>query len=202
VGNGPAISNSEGRSYGAEFLYEQKLFNGFYGIVSYTLFWSQFKDVNDKFVSSSWDTRHIISMTGGKKFKRNWEIGLRYRIQGGTPFTPYDLAASSSFARFNPSAPGILDFNRINSERTGWFHSADIRVTKKWYFKKFSFELYLDVQNFYLSKTPEIPTLTPVYELDGTTPVVDANDPSRFQTKFLSTGRAIPLPTIGVVITY
>lgn len=202
VGNGPAISNSEGRSYGAEFLYEQKLFKGFYGIVSYTLFWSQFKDVNDKFVSSSWDTRHIISMTGGKKFKRNWEIGLRYRIQGGTPFTPYDLAASSSFARFNPSAPGILDFNRINSERTGWFHSADIRVTKKWYFKKFSFELYLDVQNFYLSKTPEIPTLTPVYELDGTTPVVDANDPSRFQTKFLSTGRAIPLPTIGVVITY
>lgn len=202
VGNGPAKSTSEGRSYGAEFLFEQKLYKGFYGIVSYTLFWSQFKDVFDKYVSSSWDTRHIISMTGGKKFKRNWEIGLRYRIQGGAPYTPYDIAASTLYARYNPSNPGILDYNNINSSRAKWFHSADIRVTKKWYLTKWSFELYVDVQNFYLSKTPQAPIFSPVYDTDGRTPLADANDPSRFQYKYIGNSRAVPLPTLGLVITY
>lgn len=202
VGSGPANSTSEGRSYGMEFLYEQKLYKGFYGIVSYTLFWSQFKDAFNNFVSSSWDTRHIISLTGGKKFKRNWELGLRYRIQGGTPYTPYDVDASTLYTRFNPGNPGILDYNNINSQRTKWFHSADIRVTKKWYFKKLSFELYLDVQNFYLSKAPQAPTFSPVYDTDGVTPLTNTTDPSRFQYKYLATSRAVPLPTLGVVITY
>lgn len=202
VGNGPAKSTSEGRSYGMEFLFEQKLYKGFYGIVSYTLFWSQFKDAFDNYVSSSWDTRHIISLTGGKKFKRNWEIGLRYRIQGGSPYTPYDVAASTLYTRYNPSNPGILDYKNINSSRVKWFHSADIRVTKKWYLKKWSFELYLDVQNFYLSKVPQAPILSPVYDTDGKTPLQDPNDASRFQYKYLSSSRAVPLPTLGVVITY
>lgn len=202
VGNGPAKSTSEGRSYGAEFLFEQKLHKGFYGIVSYTLFWSQFKDAFDKYVSSSWDTRHIISMTGGKKFKRNWEIGLRYRIQGGAPYTPYDIAASTLYTRYNPSNPGILDYNNINSSRAKWFHSADIRITKKWYLTRWSFELYVDVQNFYLSKTPQAPIFSPVYDTDGKTPLQDANDPSRFQYKYIGNSRAVPLPTLGLVITY
>ncbi|MES2621359.1 MAG: TonB-dependent receptor, partial [Bacteroidota bacterium] len=76
VGNAPAESKIKGRSYGVEFLYEQKLYKGWYGIVAYTLFWSQFEDKNQRYVSATWDTRHIISFTAGKKFKRNWEIGL------------------------------------------------------------------------------------------------------------------------------
>ncbi len=202
IGNGPAKSTSEGMCYGAEFLYEQKLYKGFYGIVSYTLFWSRFKDAFDKFVPSSWDTRHIISMTGGKKFKRNWEIGLRWRVQGGTPYTPYDIALSTLYSSYNPSNPGVPDYMNINSALTKWFHSADIRVTKKWYFPKWSLELYLDVQNFYLSKFPQPPTFIPVYDTDGKTPLQNPDDPSRFQYKYLSTNRAIPLPTLGVVVTY
>ncbi|MBK7149716.1 MAG: hypothetical protein IPH78_13090 [Bacteroidetes bacterium] len=81
-------------------------------------------------MSSSWDTRHIISLTAGKKFKKNWELGARMRVQGGSPFTPFDIAASTLYSRFNPSAPGIPDYNNINSVRAAWFHSLDIRVTK------------------------------------------------------------------------
>ncbi len=202
VGNGPARSTSQGRSYGLELLYEQKLYKGFYGIVSYTLFWSQFMDARDNYVSSSWDTRHIISLTGGKKFKKNWEVGARMRVQGGSPFTPFDIPASTSFARFNPTNPGILDFNDINSQRAKWFHAMDIRITKKWYFKKWSFELYTDIQNVYASKAPAPPSFVPVYAADGVTPVPDANDPSRFQYKLVDTGSRTVLPTIGFVVYF
>ncbi|MFN8299902.1 MAG: TonB-dependent receptor [Chitinophagales bacterium] len=202
VGNGPAKSTSEGRTYGVEFLYEQKLFKGFYGILSYTLFWSQFKDANDNYVSSTWDSRHIISLTAGKKFKRNWELGARMRVQGGSPYTPYDLAASSSIYRYNPIAPGILDYNNINSARAKWFHALDIRVTKKWYFKKWSFELYLDLQNAYLAKSPTAPVFVPVTDPATGQVQLDPSDPSKIQYKLLDTSTGTIVPTLGFVIYY
>ncbi len=202
VGNGPAKSTSDGRSYGMEVLYEQKLYKGFYGILSYTLFWSQFKDVNDKFVSSTWDTRNIISLTIGKKFKKNWELGLRARFQGGSPYTPVDAALSSQLVNYNPSNPGILDYNNINSARTKWFHAADLRVTKKWYFKKWSFELYLDVQNFYAAKAPTSPTFLPITDASTGQVLLDANDPTRIQYKFINTASGTVVPTLGFVIYY
>ena len=42
VGNEEVVSNSEGRAYGFEFLYQQKLIKGFYGILAYTLLNSNF----------------------------------------------------------------------------------------------------------------------------------------------------------------
>ncbi|PSR06387.1 MAG: ferric aerobactin receptor, partial [Bacteroidetes bacterium SW_10_40_5] len=57
VGNSPANSSSEGRAYGAELLVQQKLYEGFYGILAYTLVWSEFTNKDDKFVPSSWDNR-------------------------------------------------------------------------------------------------------------------------------------------------
>lgn len=202
IGNGPAISNNDGMTYGLELLYEQKLFKGFYGIVSYTLFWSKFKNAQEQFVSSSWDNRHIISLTGGKKFKKNWEVGFRYRVQGGSPFTPVDLAASTDINRYNPIAPGILDYNNINSERTKWFHALDIRVTKKWYFKQWSFELYFDLQNAYASKAPTTPVFLPITDPTTGQVQLDPNDPSRIQYKFLNTASGTVLPTLGFVIYY
>ncbi|MFN8323567.1 MAG: hypothetical protein U0T74_12975 [Chitinophagales bacterium] len=46
------------------------------------------------------------------------------------------------------------------------------------------------------------PTFSPVYDTDGVTPLANTTDPSRFQYKYLATSRAVPLPTLGVVITY
>ena len=50
-------------------------------------------------------------------------------------------------AVYNVNPQGYYDYNQINSQRLPWFHQLDIRATKKWYFKKWSFELYLDLQN-------------------------------------------------------
>ena len=137
VGDDPADASSEGRSYGVEFLYQQKLFKGWYGIASYTLYWSEFKDKVGNFVPSAWDARHIISLTGGKRFKKNWEIGARWGVQGGSPYTPYDLVASAEPDNFDRTGRGVRDYDVLNSERTKWFHQLNVRVDKKWFFKIF-----------------------------------------------------------------
>ena len=44
IGNAPVNSTSVGKSYGLEFLLQQKLYNGFYGLLSYTWVRSEFMD--------------------------------------------------------------------------------------------------------------------------------------------------------------
>jgi hypothetical protein len=201
VGNNPATSISRGRSYGVELLYEQKLYKGWFGIVSYTLFWSQFQDKYGRFASSSWDTRHIISVTAGKKLKRNWEIGARFRMQGGKPYTPYNQAYSSLISVYNANPSGVLDYNQQNSQRLPWFHQLDIRVTKKWYLKKWAVELYLDIQNVYFHKQTEQSRLT--LDLDkNNQPQIDPTDPSRYKVKYLSNVNGILQPALGLIISY
>ena len=82
VGDEPATSTSLGKTYGLEVAVQQKLWKGLFGIASYTWFRSFFTDANGDYKPSSWDARHVFNLTLGYKFKRNWEIGARWSIQG------------------------------------------------------------------------------------------------------------------------
>lgn len=202
VGNEPGKSTSKGRSYGVELLYEQKLYKGWYGIVAYTLFWSQFEDIRkNDYAPSSWDTRHIISLTGGKKFKKNWEIGARWRASGGSPYTPFDIAASTSLFAWPYNRAGVVDYSRLNSERLKWFHQLDIRVTKRWYFKKWSFELYLDIQNAYAFAPDQAPNL--IVKTDANdNPIADENLQGFAQYSLTANRNRTVVPTLGFVVYY
>ncbi|WNJ15931.1 carboxypeptidase-like regulatory domain-containing protein [Pontibacter sp. G13] len=201
VGNEPAISTSEGRTYGMEFLYQQRLYKGFYGIVAYTLGWSEFKNNRDEYVPSSWDSRHIIALTLGKKFKGDWEVGAKWRFTSGTPFTPADIEASRLIANWEINQREIPDYDQLNSLRTNSFHQLDMRVDKKWYFNKWSLNLFIDIQNVYGYRIPGPPILDVIKD-ENDLPQVDGSDPSRYQTRFLENDLGIFQPTIGIVVSY
>jgi len=97
-------------------------------------------------------------MTVGYKFKRNWEVGLKFRYQGGAPYTPFD----ENLSRINYLSQGIgtPDYMRVNSQRLSSFNSSDLRIDKKWNFRHTSIDLFLDVSNWYLAKNPAIPEYT------------------------------------------
>lgn len=146
LGNEPGISSSGGETYGMEVLFQQRLYKGFYGIVAYTLGWSRFEDKANQLVPSSWDSRHIVSLTLGKKLKRDWEIGFNWRYQSGLPFTPF-AANSDLVLNWQANGGGRRDFNRLNTERLDGIGTLDFRVDKNWYFKKWTLNLYFDVEN-------------------------------------------------------
>lgn len=201
IGNEPVSSTSNGRSYGVEFLVQQKLTNGFYGILAYTMVRSEFEDKNGNYIPSSWDSQHIVSLTGGKKFNRNWEVGVRWLFSGGLPYTPFDVATSSLISSWSVNGMGVLDYNRLNNLRLQNFHQLDIRVDKRWYFKNWSLNLYLDIQNVYGFATPAPPILT--VERDGAgNPLVNNNDPSRYDIKFLNSSTGTVVPTLGIIAEF
>jgi hypothetical protein len=200
IGNDEVTSDNTGRSYGVEFLAQQKLWKGFYGILAYTFVRSEFKDRNDNFVPSSWDARHLISFTGGKKFKRNWELGLRWRFTGGTPYTPADIETSSRVAVWDLNRNALQDFTRLNEARVSEAHFLDLRVDKKWFFKKWALNIYLDIQNAYNFKAEQAPFYVQERNAQGAPIIIGEGDDARYQLREVSNPTGTVVPSFGIVV--
>ncbi|HPH45583.1 MAG TPA: TonB-dependent receptor [Chryseolinea sp.] len=198
IGNAPVNSTSKGRSYGLEFLFQQKLYNGFYGLVAYTFVRSEFQDKTGKYAPSSWDNRHLVSLTGGKKFAKNWEVGVRWLFTGGSPYTPFNVSETVRRQNWDVRPYGLPDYNQLNTQRISAFHQLDIRIDKKYFFKKWSLDVYLDVQNAYNYTTKFQDAIDVQKDANGA-PLIDPSDSNFYLPKYIQSTSGQLLPTIGVI---
>lgn len=152
LGNEKIQSIGKGRAYGIELLAQQKFYKNFFGIFSYTLFNSEFSGFDNIYLPSTWDSRHLISVTSGYKFNKNWEISARFRFSGETPFAPIDT--DKSLANYPVLS---FDYAGLVNNRLSTFSQIDARVDKKWNFKKFSLNVFFEVQNLLGQTIPQIP---------------------------------------------
>jgi hypothetical protein len=205
VGNEAVSTNGKGQTYGVEFFVQKKLTKQFFGILSYTYYRSLYSGLNQKLISSSWDNQHLLSITWGYKFKRNWELGLKFRYQGGAPFTPFDLPQSQ--LNYLSIGTGTLDFSRLNSQRLRGFHNSDVRIDKKWNYKKMTLDVFLDVTNWYVAKNPAIPEYTFRRNLDNSGFLTTDNLPIRpdgsngIPTN-VNNDDPVAAPTIGFILEF
>lgn len=158
LGNEKVRTNGQGEAVGVEFSLQQKLKGPFFYTLSYTLVNSRFDNGNGKLIASAWDLGHIGSAILGIKLPRNWEIGLKYRVGGGSPYTPFDLQASR--ANYLLTGQGVLDFTRLNTLRTRWFHQVDFRIDKKVNWKNLSLDFYIDITNLLAFRGQTTPQYT------------------------------------------
>jgi TonB dependent receptor len=201
VGNLPVDSRGKGRAYGAELLIQQKLYKGFYGILAYTFVVSEFTDKNGNYVPSSWDNRHLLTLTAGYKIKGNWEFGARWRFVAGQPFTPIDTATSVIIPVFDVTGSAIPDVSRLNTGRSSSFHQLDIRIDKTFFLKKWSINLYLDIQNVYNFKFKGQDYLTIERDAAGNG-IQNPSNPGSYIPKFLENRSGTIIPTLGVIIDF
>ncbi len=205
IGNEPAVSSARGRARGIEFLYQQKLYDGWFGTLAYTLVKSEFEDANGDLVPSSWDNQNIITLTGGKKFGKNWELGVQYQFLGGAPYTPTDIATSSLVQVYNVNRRGLPDWSRLNEERFDNFNRVNIRIDKKWFFEAWSLNLYFDVQNLLGQSVDGEPLLALNRDDQGNPIILNPNDaPSlqRYDTKLLENGNGTRIPSLGIIVQF
>jgi len=205
IGNEDVITNGKGKSYGFELFAQQKLTKRFFGTLSYTFFISRFSGLNKKEIASAWDNRHLLSFIWGYKFNKNWELGLKFRFQGGAPYTPFDLTASQ--LNYLTYSIGILNYDQLNSEKLAAFHSSDLRIDKKWNFKKTTLNLYLDVTNWYNARNPAFPQYTFKRNADNTAFLTTDGQPIRQDGSnaipfILANDDASVIPTIGFIIEF
>ncbi len=202
-GDEPVISESEGRAVGAEIFARGVIFNGINILMSYTYVRSEFQDKNDDFIPSAWDNTHLFNISARKSFKRNWDVGAKWRFVGGAPYTPWDEYLSSFVIAWDARSGPYLDYDRFNELRLGAFHQLDVRVDKTWYFPKWSFALYLDIQNLYNFKAEQPDNLIRELDANGDPVILNPDAPidqQRYKLKAIKNDVGTVLPTLGIIV--
>jgi len=202
IGNQLATSTSDGRAYGLELTYQQKLYKGLFGIAAITLVRSEFQDINGDYVPSSWDNGLIATFTFGKRFGKNYEIGMQYQHLGGAPYTPFDLDKTATIYNWDVLGRGIPNYSLLNTERLGEFDRLNIRIDKKWFLKKVNIDLYFDLQNALAYKVAGPDFIDVVRDGDGN-PVINPDKPWQYQTTTLpNINGGTVLPSVGFIFEF
>jgi hypothetical protein len=200
VGNEEILSIGKGRAYGFELLNRTRIGNKLNLIAAYTFVRSEFEDKNGNDLPTSWDNRHIFTFTGSYNFLKNWTIGAKWRYAGGLPYTPYDLELSSLKTAWDTKGQPFFDYTQINALRYKGFHQLDVRVDKKFFFKKWSLMLYFDVKNLYNYKAEQSDYVVREKDANGNYLLTDGN--TRYVLKSIPSNSGTVLPTIGIMIEF
>jgi hypothetical protein len=190
---------SEGRAWGAELFYRDRIGKHFETTITYTWVRSQFKDKKNEYIPSAWDNGNLLNITGLATFGKNWEVGFKWRFVGGAPYTPYDYELSSLKEAWDIRGQGYLDYDQYNMKRLKAFHQLDVRLDKELFFKKWSINIYLDIQNLYNFKAQQPDILVPVRDANGL-PVTDPQNEQRYSLKYLANDTGTVLPSLGIIV--
>lgn len=208
VGDEPVKSVGEGRSYGMEVMIRTQELFGIVASAAYTYYYSEFKQMDeslkptDRYIPSSWDNRHIFTLTATRRVGKSWDLGLKWRYVGGAPYTPYDEIVSSKIAAWDVKNQPYYDYALFNTGRLPAFHQLDLRVDKSFFFKKWSLIFYADVQNVYNYKAKGPDLLVPEENPDGSY----MKDPARdgyYKMRYVRNdiGGTV-LPSVGVIVDF
>lgn len=139
------------RIYGLELLIRKDITRNVYGWLAYTLSRSERRDApGEPYRLFNLDQTHVLTLVGVYKFPKGWQVGARFRVVTGNPDTPIIGSV------YDAGSGGYLPIEgETNSERVPAFHQLDLRVDKKWTWKRLSWTLYLDVQNVYNAQNVE-----------------------------------------------
>ena len=205
VGNEAVQSSGKGETYGFEVFVQQKLVKKLFYFVSYTYVRSKFSGIDGVLIPSAWDNQHLLSGTMGYKFRKNWQIGAKYRLAGGVPYTPFNLTASQ-FA-YPTTGNGVLDYTSVNSQRLKTYSQLDLRIDKTWNFKATSLAFFIDVQNILATKQQGTPYYTFKRTEDNTGFATTDGQPLKADGSngiplLLKNESATVTPTLGIIFEF
>lgn len=201
VGDEKIISTGKGRAYGVELLFKIVEIKNLNLTSTYTYFRSEFTDKNNIYRPSSWDTRHMLNLISSYKFNKSWNIAMRWRFIGGAPYSPIDMEKSTIREAWNIKNQPYLDYDNFNTLRLGSTHALDLRVDKEFYFKKWTLNLYTDVQNAYNFQSESEPIYTNK-DVNGDVLKDPGGDPTKQGLRILDNTSGSILPTIGIIVKF
>jgi outer membrane receptor protein involved in Fe transport len=140
---GKLMSEGTGFARGVEFFLQKKFARKLYGLVNYSYSRVKFKALDGVLRPGDFDYCHIFTLIAGYKPSSNWEFSFKWRYTGGRPYTPYDEELSKQVLE------GRLDLEQINALRFPPYHRLDLRMDRRFHFRKWNLVVYFDLQNVY-----------------------------------------------------
>jgi len=116
-------------------------------------------DEGDGWVPTDYDQPFAVNVVASWTFRPTWNIGLRYRISAGLPYTPITdglyLAASDSYEPV---------YGATNSERLPAYQKVDLHFEKRFDFHSFNLTPYLEA--WYVPQPGNVMYLAWSYDYD------------------------------------
>ncbi|MBC7902707.1 MAG: hypothetical protein H7Y27_04765 [Gemmatimonadaceae bacterium] len=101
----------------------------------------------------------------------------------------------------------MLNYAQINQQRLKAFSASDIRIDKKWNYKKLTLDVFLDLSNWWAAKNEAYPNYS--FERDLTTGTFITTDGQPINRDgsngiplILKNTDATVLPTIGFIVEF
>lgn len=143
LNNSRLVNTGKAYSRGVELMIQKKMASDFYGMVSASYFRSRYLDGTSTWRNRVYDNKFTFSAEGGYKPNDEWDFSLRWIYAGGAPYSPFDINASEAVFK------GIVDKNKMYSDRLPDYHSLNVRVDKRFNFYSSNIVLYISVWNVY-----------------------------------------------------
>ena len=112
-----------------------------------------------------------------------------------------DIINSSNIGIWDINQRAVLDYNLLNTQRLNGAHILDVRIDKKWFFKSWSINAYIDIENILNSKR-ELPSQ---YGIDSNLgDLVDGTDGNldSYPLYEIINNSGNLLPSIGLLIEF
>lgn len=139
-------NTGKGKVVGLEVLLRYKPDKHFFGWVAYTLSKSTRTDVDyEPEHPAAFDQTHIFTVLGSYRLGAGWELGARFRLVSGNPYT------ANAYGFFDANAGTFMPISQVPvlSQRMPLFHQLDLRLDKTWKFKAWQLGAYADILNVY-----------------------------------------------------
>jgi hypothetical protein len=146
------------RGYGFELLLERALARGIHGWLGYTLLRAQQFYADRVGAIATWwpspfEQRHNLIALVSFGLPRNFRFGVRFRVVSGNPDAPI-VGSEIHQGMFGTEIRPIRQ--SLGSDYRPLFHQLDLRVDKIWPGRRASTSVYLDIQNVYNNRYPEL----------------------------------------------
>ena len=140
-------NKGKGRNYGIDFTLERYLYNGYYYLITASLFESLYTGSDGVWRNTRLNRNFVINALGGKEWKmgRNKQnilsANIRATLQGGEHYTPFDEAASIA------TQSVVYDYSRAYEMQLSPDFIASFTVSYKINKDKFAHEFALKMIN-------------------------------------------------------
>ncbi len=152
------VNEGAGRNYGVDLTLERYLKDGLYGMITATLFKSDYRDAQGQWHHSRHDRRYITNILGGKEWmigkarKNVFGINGRLTMMGGDRYTPIPegITFEKVMKRPDKSIPedeGMDPFTKQKGMNIGYAFSVKYTINKRHTSHHFILE-YLQMKTF------------------------------------------------------
>jgi CarboxypepD_reg-like domain len=140
------LSNTgTGRNYGVEITLERNFSEGYYYLLTTSVYDSKYKGSDGKEYNTAFNGNYIANVLAGKEFKlgknQSLSFDTKITVAGGRRFTPIDVEASKK------AGEEVSVGNSAFSESANAYFRADLKITFRQNKKKIMQEWFVDLQN-------------------------------------------------------